>query len=580
MLKQPIEWTKAEIRKQLDVVSGDLPPTVLIKNARWLNSATKRWRNGHIWIHGDRIVYAGEKLTGSLAGTDVYDAAGKSVVPGYIEHHAHPFQLYHPLSFARYASERGTTTLINDNMSLFLQYGKKKAFSFLEAMQKTPVLMLWWARYDPQTALASHNEKFTYENIMDWLDHPYVVQGGELTDWPSVLNGDDAMLHWMQETKARGMRIEGHMPGAGEGTLTRLALTGVDCDHEAMTGEELLRRLDLGYTVSMRYSSIRPDLPGLLDTVVKEGLCGCDRLLMTTDGSPPKVMEEGVMDRLIEIALGKGVPFIDAVNMATYNVAKHYRLDHVLGMIAPGRLANINILESEENPRPVSVMAKGEWVVRDGEAAAQMPDPDWPELGLPRLELDWELTEADLQFSMPLGVEMINDVIMKPYQTENVMLGDEIPQDSDESFFVLIDRHGKWRVNTIIKGFARNLHGMASSFSNTGDLILIGKSKQGITEAFRALKKQGGGIVVTGDDGVEASIPLTLNGKMSTLELPQIAEQERHLLRVLQQKGYIYGDPVYALLFFSATHLPYVRVTQRGIIDVKQKKVLFPAIMR
>ncbi|PYZ96562.1 adenosine deaminase [Alteribacter lacisalsi] len=580
MLNQPIEWTKTEIRKQLDVVRGDEPPTTVIKNARWLNSATGRWREGHIWIHHDRIVYVGESLPEPSGRTRTYDAEGRPVVPGYIEHHAHPFQLYHPLSFARYASERGTTTLINDNMSLFLQYDKKKAFSFLEAMQQTPVLMLWWARYDAQTALLDHDEKFTYRNMMDWLDHPYVVQGGELTDWPSVLKGNESMLHWMQETKARGKRIEGHMPGAGERTLTQLALTGVDSDHEAMTGEELLRRLDLGYTTSMRYSSIRPDLPVLLDTVREEGLSSSDKLLMTTDGSPPKVMEEGVMDRLIEIALGKGIPFIDAVNMATYNVAKHYRLDHVLGMIAPGRLANINILHSEADPRPASVMAKGEWVVKDSEVQGHKPDPDWKELGLPPFELDWELTMEDLQFSMPLGLEMINDVIIKPYRPGTMMLADEIPPDSDECFFLLVDRYGKWRVNTIIKGFAGDLYGMASSFSNTGDLVLIGKSKQGLLDAFQALKKQGGGIVLAGEDGVEASVPLTLNGKMSTLELPDIAEQERHLLRVLQQKGYRYGDPVYAFLFFSATHLPYVRVTQKGIFDVKQKKVLFPAIMR
>ncbi len=45
----------------------------------------------------------------------------KLLVPGYIEPHAHPFQLYNPHTLAAYASQFGTTTLINDNMLLFLQ---------------------------------------------------------------------------------------------------------------------------------------------------------------------------------------------------------------------------------------------------------------------------------------------------------------------------------------------------------------------------------------------------------------------------------------------------------------------------
>ncbi|WP_096438901.1 adenine deaminase C-terminal domain-containing protein [Alteribacter populi] len=580
MLNQPIQWSKKQIREQLEVVRGNLPPTKVIANASWLNSLRKQWMSGHIWIYGDRIVYVGSEYPVNIKGTDIIDVNGAPTVPGYIEHHAHPFQLYHPLNLARYASERGTTTLISDNMPLFLNLPKKKAFTLLEELQKTPTLMLWWARYDGQTALHDHDKHFTHGKIMDWLNHPYVVQGGELTDWPSVLHGDDSMLQWMQETKAKGMPIEGHLPGAGEKTLTQMALTGVDSDHEAMTEEDLLRRLDLGYTTSMRYSSIRPDLPQLLEAVRNHGLSTSDKLIMTTDGSPPKVMQEGVMDRVIDIALEKDIPIIDAIGMTTYNVAKHYRLDHVLGMIAPGKLANLNILESETNPLPKSVMAKGQWVVKEGQALHRHLEFSWEKYGFEPLNLDWQLSSDDLHFSMPLGIEMVNDVIMKPYHPELDLTANVIEADRDECFFVLIDRYGEWKINTVIKGFADNLYGMASSFSNTGDLILIGKNKQGILSAFNALKKQNGGIVIVNEAGVEDRLPLAISGVMSDLELPEIAKQEERLLSTLKTKGYRYNDPVYALLFFSATHLPFVRVTQQGIFDVKQKKVLFPSIMR
>jgi adenine deaminase len=56
--------------------------------------------------------------------------------------------------------------------------------------------------------------------------------------------------------------------------------------------------------------------------------------------------------------------------------------------------------------------------------------------------------------------------------------------------------------------------------------------------------------------------------------------QEQELKAALKERGYQHGDAVYTLLFLQATHLPYVRITQKGIYDVKNKKILFPAFMR
>ena len=93
------------------------------------------------------------------------------------------------------------------------------------------------------------------------------------------------------------------------------------------------------------------------------------------------------------------------------------------------------------------------------------------------LELEWEFTIDDLQFSMPFGITMENAVITKPYSISIDVSNDTITNSIDECFFMLVDRNGKWRINTLIKGFAEDLSGLASSFSHTGDIILIGKNK-------------------------------------------------------------------------------------------------------
>ncbi|WP_042352015.1 adenine deaminase C-terminal domain-containing protein [Bacillus massiliigorillae] len=580
MLEQRYRWKNKQLREHIAILDGKRSPQILLKNATYLNQALRKWLVANIWIYDDRIIYVGPKLPEKIKECEVVDCTSLFLVPGYIEPHVHPFQLYNPQSFSHYASLTGTTTLINDNMMLFLHLDKKKAFSLLRKFRNSPMSMYWWCRFDPQTEIPNEETVFSHANIKSWLEHDAVLQGGELTGWPKLLDGDDLMLHWIQEAKRMRKQIEGHFPGASEKTLAKMTLLGADCDHEAMTGEEVMNRLMQGYSVSLRHSSIRPDLPKMIDEIHELGIDRYDKFFLNTDGSSPAFYENGVMNRLIAICIEHGVPVIDAYNMATINVARHYNLEYLHGNINTGRVANINFLTDPTNPTPVSVMAKGKWMLRDGKKQKQEYEIKWSEYNLDPLQLEWDLTQDDLQFSMPFGVEMVNNVIMKPYSVTRDMSYDELDFNHDECFFMLIDRHGKWRNNTILKGFADKLCGFASSFSNTGDIIVIGKRKEDMMLAMQELKRMGGGIVLTENGEVLHRIPLALKGIMSDKPMDILIEEEKVLTELLKERGYKYTDPVYSLLFFSSTHLPYIRITPTGMYDVMNKTVLFPTIMR
>ncbi|MEH7114905.1 adenine deaminase C-terminal domain-containing protein [Neobacillus niacini] len=580
MLEQRYRWKNKHLRMHVSVLDGKTSPTLLLKNALYLNQTFRQWMRANIWIYEDRIVYVGENLPLQLENCEIIDCTNEILVPGYIEPHAHPFQLYNPHFLAAYASQFGTTTLINDNMSLVMHLKKKDAFSLLKDLRSIPTTMFWWCRFDSQTEILNEEDVFSHSNIKSWLEHDAVLQGGELTGWPKLLDGDDMMLHWIQEAKRMRKKIEGHFPGASEKTLAKMMLLGADSDHEAMTGEEVYNRLMQGYMVSLRYSSIRPDLPELLDDMKRLEIQAYDRLMFNTDGSTSTFYEQGMNDQMIRIAIDKGVPVIDAYNMATVNIARYYNIDHLHGNIATGRVANINFLSSIENPTPHSVLAKGKWVKREGQVVDAYPTINWDEYGLKPMEMDWNLSIDDLQFSMPFGIKMENSVITKPYSIAIDASGDELSTDHDECFFTLLDRNGKWRINTLLKGFATNLSALASSFSNTGDIILIGKNKHDMLAAFNRMKELGGGIVMVEDEQVVHEIPLRLNGIMSNLPIKELINEEKKLLVELRERGYSFSDPVYSLLFFSATHLPYIRITQQGMYDVMNKSVLFPSIMR
>ncbi|WP_075619207.1 adenine deaminase C-terminal domain-containing protein [Paenisporosarcina indica] len=576
-MQQPL-WKIGEIRNQIRIIDGKASPDKVIVNATYLHSMMKEWVVGNIWISRDRIVYAGPEMPATITGAEIIDASGKVIVPGYIEPHVHPFQLYHPQSFADYAAQLGTTTFIADNLILFLLLENEKAFTILDQLKELPFSFYWWARFDSQTELDNEDELFTTKSIGEWLDRPDVLMGGELTGWPRLLAGDDQMLYWIQSAKLKGKKVEGHFPGASEKTLARMRLLGSNGDHEAMTLEEVERRLLHGYAVTLRHSSIRPDLPHLLKAIVEKGLNVFDHLMMTTDGSTPSFHVDGVMDKCIQVALDAGVKPIDAYQMASYNVARYYNMSHLHGVIATGRLASLNFLENERNPIPVSVLSKGVWLKKDGKKVQQLPKIDWSLLG--ELDLPFDLHDGDFQFSMPFGIEMVNDVITKPYSVTIHTGEEDLSTDHDESYLMLVDKQGKWRVNTMIKGFASSVQGFASSYSNTGDIILIGKNRQDMLIAFNEMKRMKGGIVLVEQGKMVAHIPLTIGGGLSSERVEDIIEQELALKKALSERGYTHGDAIYTLLFLQSTHLPYVRITQRGIFDVMKKSVLFPSFMR
>jgi adenine deaminase len=575
-----IHWKNSQIRKQINVLTQKLAPTIVLRNATYLNSYLRQWIKANIWIYEDRIVYVGDNLPEYSAQTDIIDCANKVVVPGYIEPHAHPFQLYNPHTLAKYVSQTGTTTFIGDNLFLLLQCEKKKALTFLDNMEKLPYHFYWWARFDLQTEVRSEETIFTHDFMNEWLDHKAVIQGGELTSWPKLIDGDDWILYWLQETKSRGKRLEGHFPGASENTLTKMKLFGVDSDHESMTGKDVINRLKMGYTTAIRHSSIRPDLVKLIKEVQEEGLTTYDHVYYTTDGATPTFYEDGMINRCIEIALECNVPAIDAYNMASFNIAKYYQFEDKLGVISPGRIATLNILDSIDRPNPTSVMSKGVWLLKDNQRQEVKDVVNWGEYGLGPAELNWDLEMDDLQFSMPLGMKMRNAVIMEPYSITIDSTDNELSESHDESYLALIDRSGEWRNNTILKGFSQHIQGFASSYSSTGDIIIIGKSKTEMAAAFTRMKEIGGGIVLTENGKVLFEMPLELNGSASNKSLEEVMEKQNQLNSLLKERGYSFDDPISSLLYLSATLLPYIRITPQGIFDVMKKTVLFPSIMR
>lgn len=580
-----------EHQQLMETVLGRLAPTMLIRGGEILNVYTGRCERKDIAIAGRRIAYVGNLEQSGLQmdeTTEVWDVSGHIIVPGYIEPHAHPFQLYNPRTLANKAVSLGTTTLIHDNLFFFTQLELDELVEILDELDKSPVKQFWWARFDAQTSLPEEKKHlFSLERVKKFLSHPLVLQGGELTDWPALLQGDSRMSVWMETVKHLGKRMEGHAPGSSYRTLSQLAAAGVTGDHESISVEEIWNRLELGYMVTLRHSSIRPDLPVLMKDLCKYENVPWHRLMMTTDGSTPLYLKHGFTDYLIRTAIENGCNPIHAYQMVTINPAVYYGLEEHIGGLAPGRLADINILSSLSEPTPVSVLAEGKPVVKQREIIDQIPDLEWERYqGLFRQYKD-QLTASD--FLLPLHGEEAFPVInlMNPVITKMTM--ESIPhqdgmvkwdQEDDRLFCFLIDPAGTWITPGIIRGFGRGIDGIASSYSCSNDLIVIGRDSEAMAKAANYVKSRGGGIAWFQEGSLKYFLALPIAGAMSKQSMDSLIAELEPLVDYLQQYGYPFDDPIYTFLFLSSTHLPQVRLTAEGLMRVKDKKIIVPSIKR
>jgi len=552
--------------------------TTWIKNANYFNIYTGETMEGNIALYEDRIAYVGSKEPKADDHTIVINAADYTLVPGYIEPHSHPFQIYNPLTWIDYSLTCGTTTMMHDSLLFFLNAPQEKMEKFFQDLQASPVKNFWWARLDSQTPSPELEAKVPLQRTLQTLQHPQVIQAGELTAFKRMLDGEPLLRERMYWAYDSGKRIEAHNPGSSVETLNAMMAAGATCCHESITTDEVMRRLRLGLYASLRNSSIRPDLPELLQGLLKLERVPWDRLMMTTDGSPPFFYEQGTVDHLIKIALDCGVPAWEAYRMVTLNPAVYYGLDRDLGGIAPGRVADILFLKDLHHPTPVQVMANGK-LVEKGESAVQV---DWSSYGIEgvpaadwKAEADWFRVEARGDF--PVG-EMMNAVIIRqrdetlPEKDGSIDLTDK----PDYLYVALVDRAGKWITTGIVKGFG-DVEALASTYTVSQDLFVLGRDPQEMAAAVNRVMEMGGGICLREKNESLFKLGLPLLGGMSEKGMAELIDETGQFLRLLQERGYQHEDPIYSLFFFSAIHLPVIRFTRDGIYSTKQNKILVPS---
>lgn len=559
---------------------------IILTGGRVLNVYSGELLKVNVVIRNERIFYVGVQNDIADGNASVMDVTGKTLVPGYIEPHFHPWFIFNPLSFGEAACSLGTTTLFCDNLLFLLVMGPVLFEQFMETLSKMPIKYFWFCRGVPQTPMADENGLFSVENLRRLLSHRLVRSLGEITRWRDVIKQDAKMMEIISIAQALEKRVDGHTAGAKYEQLNILSRAGVASCHEAITAREVLDRLRLGLYVFLRESSLRQDLTELLEAVTKQKV-STRRIMLTTDCSSPAFYEEyGVTDHILKIALREGVDPIHAYQMVTLTPAVYYGMDHELGGIAPGRYADILILKDLFHPRPETVMSKGKIIAQGGHVTDPFPQIEWRQFFPYSLfgKGNWsaqsnlfDIVSMQDTIRFPV-IKLISAVITRTEWIEFVVKENLVNLEGHKGlcFISLLNKERKWVANGIIQGFGGGVEGFASSFNTAAEILVIGRNTDAMARAVNRVLEIKGGIVAVENGGIAFECPLPLGGIMSEVSMYRIAEKERELKKFLYHRGYPFDDPFYTLVFLPNDFLPDVRINYLGVIDIRRNNILWP----
>lgn len=563
---------------------------LILEGGKVLNVYSGEILESTVAVRGEKIWYVGPRRLreeGSLR----LDMSRKLLVPGYVEPHCHPWNIYNPVSFGEEACRLGTTTLVCDNLFFYMLMGVEGFESFMDALSKMPVKFFWFIRVVPQTPMENEETLFSFSNLERVLRHPLSLSIGEITRWKELVHGNPKILRIISFARKLRKRVDGHTAGAKFESLSVISRNGVESCHESISADEALERLRLGLHVMLRESSLRQDLRDLLKMVRENPSCA-RRAMITTDSSTPAYqLQSGMTDRLIRIAMEEGIDPLEAYRMTTLNPATYFGLEDRIGGIAPGRDADILVLSDLHHPTPEMVISKGRIVAEDSALIRPFPDVDLKGFfatPAARIKNDW-VANTDF-FEIPCGgsgartmrfpvIRLVNAVITRVESVEFPIREGCVDVSRKDGFcwVATLNRDGKWVANGVIKEYADRVEGIASTFNTAMEILAIGRSPEAMAKAVNRVLQMGGGIAAFEGGKIAFEFALPLGGMMSDRPMQELAEKDTALKKFLFERGYPFHDPLYTFIFLPNDFLPEVRINRRGVVDIKRDEVLWPA---
>ncbi len=572
----------------VDVAMGRKPADLVILKGQWVSvQSGEIIPDTDIAIVDGRIAYVGEDASHTIGKkTKVIQARGRYLVPGLLDGHMHVESgMVTVTEFVRAVAIRGTTGMFIDPHEIANVFGLKGVKLMANEAAKQPIHV--WVQMPScvpsapgfETTGASIGAKEVAE-AMTWKN---IIGLGEMMNYPAVFMSDKKMLDEMSATHAAGKTIGGHYPSPDLGLpFHGYVAGGAEDDHEGTRVEDAVARVRQGMKAMLRYGSSWHDVAAQVKAITEKKLDSRRFILCTDDSHAQTLSQDGHMDRVLRHAIEQGLAPMTALQMMTINTAEHFGLTKEMGMIAPGRWADVVLAEDLMNFKADVVIAKGQVIAESGEWQIKLPAVKYPKWATHSVHVKRALKAEDFALRVknqnPKVTAHVIGVIENQAPTRHLTfdlepLDGEIKPDisRDLAKIAVVERHratGKVTVGLVSGfGFTRKCAAASTVMHDSHQMMVVGTSEEDMALAANELAKCGGGQIIVIDGKVAGKVELQIAGLMSAERMELVAEKAASVLQAFAMCGCELNNPNMQLSLLGLAVIPELRITDKGLVD-------------
>jgi adenine deaminase len=572
----------------VDVAMGRSPADIVIKNGRWVNvQSGEILPNSDIAIAGERIAYVGDDASHTIGEkTRVIDAENRYLVPGLLDGHMHVESgMLTVTEFVRAVIPHGTTAMFIDPHEIANVFGLKGVRLMVDEAVNQPIHI--WVQMPScvpsAPGLETPGDSLGPEEVAEAMKWEGIIGLGEMMNFPGVYNSDDKMHAEMAQTIIAGKIVGGHYASPDLGLpFHGYAAGGPQDDHEGTHKEDAVIRVRQGMKAMLRFGSAWHDVAEGVKAITEAGLDPRNFILCTDDSHSKTLVNDGHVNLAVQQAIQNGIPPLTAIQMATINTAEHFGVWRDIGMIAPGRFADILILKDLEDFRPDTVIARGRTLVENRKSGFDLPAFEYPNWALQSIHLGHPLKETDFKLyasgkgqvrANVIGV-IENQAPTRHLQKELTPVDGEIRVDMERDInkIALVERHkGTGGVTVgLVTGFGFNVPCAVGSTvaHDSHHMIVVGTSESDMAKAANELARIGGGQVVVRDGEVIGEVNLPIAGLMSSEKADVVAKKAQTVLDGFITCGCSMNNPNMQLSLLALVVIPELRISDLGLVDV------------
>jgi adenine deaminase len=579
-------------RALVDVAMGRKPADRVIKDGQWISV-----QSGEIIAHTDiaiveeRIAYVGPNAAHTIGeDTQIIEAEGRYMSPGLLDGHMHVESgMLTVTEFTRAVIPHGTTGMFIDPHEIANVFGLKGVRLMVDEATLQPIHV--WVQMPScvpsAPGLETPGASLGPDEVAKAMTWEGIVGLGEVMNFPGVFNSDEKIHAEMAETRHADKVIGGHYASPDLGLpFHGYVAGGPEDDHEGTRLEDAIARARQGMKVMMRFGSAWHDVAEQVRAITEAGLDPRRFILCTDDSHSHTLVGEGHMDRAVRRAISQGLAPITALQMATLNTAEHFGVSRQVGMIAPGRYADILLLSNLPQFEVETVIAKGRLAAQNGRLLLKLPLFDYPDWATQSVHLGHELTAQDFCIQAPesesgeatanvIGV-IENQAPTRHLKMKVPVVDGQVHADiaRDVAKIALVERHqGSGRVQVgLVHGFGFNVPcAIASTVAHDSHhMIVVGTTDEDMARAANELARLGGGQIVIRQGEVIGQVALPIAGLMSNERAEVVSRKAATVLYGFRACGCRMNNPNMQLSLLGLVVIPELRISDLGLVDVTQ----------